>query len=333
MKTAYQANEGILPPELNDEIAAFCSGESLCHLALANKEFQAHAEKLLYARVAVRTYHEWEIGAFETLATNATKAGYVKFLSLEFYREKRPTDSAIVEKLLTAGPALTNLRDFRIRLRKDLRNHVGDLDGMLSAGHFHLNTLFADNYFDFNMILEGQNDLTVIGIFQVSNGDAPSSLLKSVEGRSLLTVGLTRETYLPVYNNIDMVPELLSLEQAQKFDVILGQAFEDDAMLAVSTNAESVSCAFVYLQNVPSKEIFEAFIAAASRIFVSLCELTMRLGCIGDTLEEWRKAPVSWPKTISKLGIWDWSSGDLRSSKLKFTGSPDEFAKSIHKLL
>ncbi|KAF6746790.1 hypothetical protein DFP72DRAFT_922291 [Ephemerocybe angulata] len=204
---------------------------------------------------------------------------------------------------------------------------------MLSAGHFRLNTLFADNYFDFNMILEGQNDLTVIGIFQVSNGDAPASLLKSVEGRSLLTVGLTRETYLPVYNYIDMVPELLSLEQAQKFDVILGQAFEDDAMFAVSAEADGVTCAFVYLQNVPSKEIFEAFIAAASRIFVNLCELEMNLGCIGDTLEEWRKAPVSWPKTISKLEIWDWSPGDFGNTKRKFTGSPDEFAKSIYKLL
>ncbi|KAF5317204.1 hypothetical protein D9611_003635 [Ephemerocybe angulata] len=332
MQYTSQPNVGILPPELNDGIVSFCSGESLRHLALVNKEFQVHAEKLLYARVAVRTYQEWRVGAFETLATSATKAGYVKFLSLEFSREKRHTDSAIVEKLLTAGPALTNLRDFRIQLRNDLRNHVGDLDDMLSAGHFHLNTLFADNDFDFNMILEGQNDLTVI----LSNGggdDAPVSLLKSVKGRSLLTVGLARETYLPVYNYIYIVPELLSLEQAQKFDVILGQAFEDDAMFAVSAEADEVTSAFVYLQNVPSKEIFEAFIAAASRIFVNLWELEMNLGCIGDTLEEWRKAPVSWPKTISKLEIWDWSPGDFGDIKRKFTGSPDEFAKSIYKLL
>ncbi|KAF5316928.1 hypothetical protein D9611_003625 [Ephemerocybe angulata] len=332
MKTTHQANEGILPPELNSGIAAFCSGESLRHLALVNKEFQAHAEKLLYARVAVRTSQEWRVSAFETLATNATKAGYVKFLSLEFSREKQPTDSSIVERLLTAGTALTNLKDFRIRLRNDLRTHVDDLSDMLSAGHFHLNTLFADGYFDFDMILEGQKQLGVLGIFQVSNNDAPASLLQSIKGRSLLSVGLARETYLPVYNNIDIVPELLSLEQAQNFDVILGQAFESDAMFAVSTKAERVTTASVYLQDVPSREIFEAFIAAASRIFFNLCELELYLGRIGDTLKEWRKNPVVWPSTLTNVSVWKWSPGDPTSTRGWFGGSPKEFTDSLNQV-
>ncbi|KAF6746783.1 hypothetical protein DFP72DRAFT_621640 [Ephemerocybe angulata] len=330
MKTTSHANEGVLPPELNSEIAAFCCGDSLRHLALVNKEFQAHAEKLLYARVVVQTY-QGRVGAIETLATNATKAGYVTFLSLDFSGKRWPTDSPTVEKLLTAGPALTNLKDFRIRLRYDLRNHVDGLDGMLSTGHFHLNTLFVDHYLDFNTILEGQNDLTVIGIFQVlSNGDAPVSLLKSVKGRSLLTVGLEQGGYLPYYNNVDLVPELLSLEQAQNFDTIFNQAFEGDDMGAVFTKAKRVTTAFVYLQDVPSREIFEAFIAAASRIFVNLRELQLRLGRMDDTLEEWRKIPVVWPSTLTKISLWSWSPGDLPSTRgCQYSGSPAGFMNAL----
>ncbi|KAF5317193.1 hypothetical protein D9611_003628 [Ephemerocybe angulata] len=290
METTCHANEGVLPPELNSEIAALCSGDSLRHLALVNKEFQAHAEKLLYARVVVQTY-QGRVGAIETLATNATKAGYVTFLSLDFSGKRWPTDSPTVEKLLTAGPALTNLKDFRIRLRYDLRNHVDDLNDMLS--------------------------------------DVPVSLLKSVKGRSLLTIGLEHETYLPYYNNVDLVPELLSLEQAQNFDIIFNQAFEGDAMSAVFTKAKRVTTAFVYMQDVPSREIFEAFIAAASRLFVNLRELELRLGRMDETLEEWRRIPVVWPNTLIEISLWSWSPGDPSSTRRWFSGSPAEFTNAL----
>lgn len=157
----------------------------------------------------------------------------------------------------------------------------------------------------------------------------PVSLLKSVKGRSLLTIGLEHETYLPYYNNVDLVPELLSLEQAQNFDIIFNQAFEGDAMSAVFTKAKRVTTAFVYMQDVPSREIFEAFIAAASRLFVNLRELELRLGRMDETLEEWRRIPVVWPNTLIEISLWSWSPGDPSSTRRWFSGSPAEFTNAL----
>ncbi|KAF6746782.1 hypothetical protein DFP72DRAFT_621646 [Ephemerocybe angulata] len=134
MKTGTQGR--ILPPELHSEIVGFCSPSSLRYLPLVNKEFRFHSERLLYAHVAVRTSRQWQVGVFETLATDTTKAGYVKFLSLEFDQPEHPTDSLVLQRLVSAGPALKNLKDLRIRLRQDLRleNYTAGVFSMLCPG-------------------------------------------------------------------------------------------------------------------------------------------------------------------------------------------------------
>ncbi|KAF5316930.1 hypothetical protein D9611_003623 [Ephemerocybe angulata] len=284
MKTMTQG--WVLPPELSAAIVGFCPPSSLRHLPLVNKEFRFHAEKLLYAHVAVRASKQWQVGVFETLATDTTKAGYVKFLSLEFDQYEYPTDSLAVERLVSSAPALKNLKDLRIRLRKDLEKYTADVFGMLCGRYFHLNTLFVDDYFDFGAILKAQKRLTVLGVFEVmfhSNGK-PQSLVKTVKDRSVITVYLEKaEPHLPTYKKLSLTPELLRLEHAQDFDVILGKALGSDDM-AICPRADQVTDVSVHLEHVPSKEVFKAFIAAASRLFVNLSNLELVLRCSDDTV-------------------------------------------------
>ncbi|KAF6746778.1 hypothetical protein DFP72DRAFT_922243 [Ephemerocybe angulata] len=320
-----------LPPELNSAIMGFCPPGSLRHLPLVNKEFRFHAEKLLYAHVAVRASKQWQVGVFETLATDTTKAGYVKFLSLEFDGSEYPTDSLVVERLVSSAPALKNLKDLRIRLRDDLEMYTADVFSMLCAGYFHLNTLFVDDYFDFGAILEAQNRLTVLGVFEVMfhYGGTPSSLVRSVKDRSVIAVYLEdTEGELPTHEELSLTPELLSLGHARDFDFILGKALESDDM-TISPRAEQVTHVSVYLKHVPSKEIFKAFIDAAGRLFVNLRNLELVLRSSDDTLEEWRDDPVAWPRSLTELEVID-TGVPISISQKRFRGSTEEFTKFLH---
>ncbi|KAF5317203.1 hypothetical protein D9611_003634 [Ephemerocybe angulata] len=317
-----------LPPELNSAIVGFCPPGSLRHLPLVNKEFRFHAEKLLYAHVVVRASKRWQVGVFETFATNATKAGYVNFLSLEFDRPEHPTDPLVLQRLVSAGPALKNLKDLRIQLRQDLETYTGGVFSMLwhSAGYFQLNTLFVDDYFDFGAIVEAQKRLTVLGVFEVilHHAGTPRSLLKSVKDHPLFAVYLRRIAYDP---KVSLAPELLNLDQARGFDVILGKALECNDM-SICPSAEQVTDVSVYLAHVPLKEIFKAFIAAAARLFVNLSNLQLVLRYSDDTLEEWRDDPVAWPRCLT-LEVTDIRVPISLSTK-RFRGSTEEFTKFLH---
>ncbi|KAF5317312.1 hypothetical protein D9611_003627 [Ephemerocybe angulata] len=281
MKTGTQGQ--ILPPELHSEIVGFCSPSALRYLPLVNKEFRFHSEKLLYAHVAVRSSRQWQVGVFETLATDTTKAGYVKFLSLEFDQPEHPTDSLVLQRLVSAGPALKNLKDLRIRLRQDLRleNYTAGVFSMLCAGYFQLNTLFVGDYYDFGAVLKAQEHLTVLGVFEAMFYYGPRFLLKSVKDHPLIAVYLRRhgDASKP---KVTLAPELLSLKHARDFDAILGKALESDDM-AMIPRAEQVTDVAVYLEHVPSREIFEAFIDATARLFVNLRYLQLELPCSDDT--------------------------------------------------
>ncbi|KAF5316933.1 hypothetical protein D9611_003620 [Ephemerocybe angulata] len=319
-----------LPPELNSAIVGFCPPGSLRHLPLVNKEFRFHAEKLLYAHVAVRASKQWQVGVFETLATDTTKAGYVKFLSLEFDESEYPTDSLVVERLVSSAPALKNLKDLRIHLRDDLEKYTAGVSSMLCAGYFQLNTLFMDDHVDFGAIVEAQRGLTVLGVIDVETyykgTQSPKSLLKSIKDHPLIAIVLRHHRYAHK-PEVTLAPELLSLHQARNFDVILWKALECNVM-ALCPRADQVTDVSVHLEHVPSKEIFKAFIAAVARLFVKLSNLQLLLRYSDDTLKEWRDDPVAWPRSLTLdvrvLGL------PINLSPKRFWGSTEEFTKFLH---
>ncbi|KAF6741641.1 hypothetical protein DFP72DRAFT_244522 [Ephemerocybe angulata] len=198
-------------------------------------------------------------------------------------------------------------------------------------GYFQLDTLFVDDYYDFGAILKAQKRLTVLGVFAVMfhSGGTPKSLVKSVKGRPVIAVYLRytgKEP--PTHKELSLTPELLSLEHARDFDVILGKALECNDM-AICPSAEQVTDVSVYLAHVPLKEIFKAFIAAVARLFVNLSNLQLVLRYSDDTLEEWRDDPVAWPRSLTALEVRD-KRVPIMIHPRRFQGSPVDFTKFLH---
>ena len=122
--------EHTLPAELRSAIVSLCSIDALPSLARASREYQLLAEQILYSAIVIRTFNK-QIGALETLAATPSRAASVKFLSVEFYRQDKGSDVAVMAWLLSALPFMKNLKDFRIKMRRDLRSYVDDLDDAL----------------------------------------------------------------------------------------------------------------------------------------------------------------------------------------------------------
>ncbi|KAF5317205.1 hypothetical protein D9611_003636 [Ephemerocybe angulata] len=321
--------DATLPTELRSVVSGFCPIDALPSLALVSKEFQIHAEKLLYASVAIKTFSE-KTGALETLAKSPVKAKYVEFLSVEFYQfGALSSDARVMENLLLAAPPMRNLKDLRIRLRpKVVEGYIHSLDDIICAGHFQLTTLFLNDYHDIARITSIQMDLKVVGVF--NRVDLPTSLLLSLEQRSIILLCLDKLS-LPPWHHITLFPNLLSLEQAQNLPSILNQSFHSHPPISANPlDAKEIRTVEAYVWGELSHDIFLAFIDSISELFPLLCELDLRLNLFDRMLDEWKREPVKWPR-VSVLEVCGWDIGleNPNDSSKGFSGNTKEFLEFL----
>ncbi|KAF5316932.1 hypothetical protein D9611_003621 [Ephemerocybe angulata] len=320
-----------LPTELRSVVSGFCPIDALTSLALVSKEFQIYAEKRLYASVAIMVFTQ-KTGALETLAKSPLKAKYVQFLSVEFYQFKGFTglDAGVMENLLHAAPSMTNLKDLRIRLRHDvIEQYIHSLDDIICAGHFQLATLFLNDSHDIARIASIQMDLKIVGLFKISSPRLPTSLLLSLQQRSIVLVGLDN-LGLPPWTHISLFPELLNLEQARNLASILGQTFQSHPISANPLDAGRIYTVETYIWGVPSHDIFLAFIDSISELFTGLCDLELHLNFLDRMLDEWKREPVKWPRvSVLEVSDWDIGVGNPHNSSTGFTGNTEEFLEFL----
>ncbi|TEB20289.1 hypothetical protein FA13DRAFT_1743172 [Coprinellus micaceus] len=312
--------EGTLPAELRSAIVSLCSQKVLPSLALVNREFQLLAEKSLYSAIVIRTFNK-QIGSLETLSESPSRALFVKFLSVEFYRQDKGSDVAVIEWLIKALPFMRNLKDFRIKMRHDLKSYVDDLNDALCAGYFQLITLFVEYYFDLPRIAEKHKGLDILATYGADGPEMPFALSSSSRDQPLIAVGLNRIGNRSFYNRLVMVPELLSVDQARDFDVLLQSYFETDAMQSVKTVIDRVVDVCIYLRGAPLQDAFSTFMRCIARAFTGICEVELHVKS-GLLRREWCLGDVTdWP--LAGYEIWNWNVEDEEGveSNRMFVGS------------
>jgi hypothetical protein len=107
----------LLPSELKHHIAELSSRDSLASLARTHATFRIEAEQVLY-----RTLSNPSLKCLETLATNSEKAGFVRFLTMEYvyYSDYTNDRQQAISYMLTALVNMRSLSDFRLRIpRRD----------------------------------------------------------------------------------------------------------------------------------------------------------------------------------------------------------------------
>ena len=115
----------LLPSELKHRIAELSSHDSLASLARTHTDYQREAELALY-----RTLSNPSMKCLETLATNSEKAGFVRFLALEYDFDKNDYQRTI-SHLLDALVDMHSLSDLRLRMRPHDHPWIESLDKIL----------------------------------------------------------------------------------------------------------------------------------------------------------------------------------------------------------
>ena len=118
-KLTVQQWQNDIPIEIIELVVGHSRKPELVNLALAGSLLGSCAERCLYSRISVDVLTE-DHGALGTLATNATKAGYIRFLAVEFdpgmQQISIKKNAAVVDYLVTALWSTTSLVDLRLRL-------------------------------------------------------------------------------------------------------------------------------------------------------------------------------------------------------------------------
>lgn len=132
---------------------------------------------------------------------------------------------------------------------------------------------------DFLGIVNAQTCLTMLGVYWEERAGAGLGRLLtlcSLKGRPLIAVGLSRfPNTCEGYNDIAVLPELLTLELAQQFgDSVLRSQFFG---ALTSFRAEEVVRLAIYLRYVPPQETLCAFTASAAEVFEELRDFDIHI--------------------------------------------------------
>lgn len=146
-----------------------------------------------------------------------------------------------------------------------------------SGGYFQLKRLFVSSSFGLERTIQAQKDLQFLAV--EGNPMKISSLSYTLKNRNIVAVSVERNTYLPVYNDIVLTPGLLSLEQAQNFDIILQQYSVSDAMESIKMKLNYVFNATICLETTLSRPILREFLKSAARTLPGLCDLEFEIEC------------------------------------------------------
>ncbi|KAJ3503057.1 hypothetical protein NMY22_g18383 [Coprinellus aureogranulatus] len=307
-----------LPSELKSLAAAFCPFSSLSMLARLNREFQTHAEIRLYRTISVQTYDGTGLGALKTLGKCAQKAQFVKSCNVEFDRVPRPSDDSALRGLLD-------------ELKRPSVIH--SLNIILSSKSFLLAYLFVDDACDLQLIVDSQEKLKILGVFQEIARVTPLPKLRVGGERGLAVLGLFRSgATLPYYNNLVLLPELLDLELAQNFGDLVRSCTAINMGSAIDFDPDHVSDVSMYIRSPShSSEIFQAFIQNISRIF-DVWLLSVYVQC--DPRDKWiaKLVDVLAPQNIT-IRRWNEKSTDIYDSHEVYRGPREAFSRFLLDIL
>ena len=128
-----------LPSELKHLIAALCSPGSLAALARTHSAYQREAEEALYNNISISTFNDDSLKCMEALATFPEKAGLVRFLNIEYTRD-RTRNRRMTIFLSKSLVNMHCLSDFRIRSPPDneVAQRLGKVLWLVSYKNFDL---------------------------------------------------------------------------------------------------------------------------------------------------------------------------------------------------
>jgi hypothetical protein len=107
----------LLPSELKRLIVELSSSSpsSLVALAQTHTSYQREAERALYDTLYIFTFSDDSLKCMETLATNPEKAALVRFLTIEYARDKIDKNRRVTTYLSKSLINMHYLSDFRVR--------------------------------------------------------------------------------------------------------------------------------------------------------------------------------------------------------------------------
>ena len=121
----------LLPAELKHLIVELSSDDSLAALARTHSTFQRVAEKALYDTISIYASSNDSLRCVETLAQNSEKAGFVRFLTIEYtYNEYINLNRIATTNLLKSLINMHSLSDFRIRSRSSSKAEIQMMEGL-----------------------------------------------------------------------------------------------------------------------------------------------------------------------------------------------------------
>ena len=104
-----------LPSELKHLIAMLSSPKSLAALARTHTTYQREAEEALYDTISISSYSDNSLKCMEILATSSEKAGLVRYLTIEYARNKITTNRRMTTYLSKSLVNMHSLSDLRVR--------------------------------------------------------------------------------------------------------------------------------------------------------------------------------------------------------------------------
>ncbi|TEB23844.1 hypothetical protein FA13DRAFT_1715078 [Coprinellus micaceus] len=318
-------------------------------LALTNKEFNQHAEEIMYESVSIHTRRS-PLGALEAAACSPTRAAKVKSFALEFSYRPRETDTTatnVMTLLFLALPSMACLQDLRICLRRDLQHYASDLNDVLwyasfpvdrhevnvavfSAGHFKLLSVYVDDFLDLPRIANSHPALEVFGTFADKHHHGPISLLSSaVINHSLLFVGLERrgDSWWSNYTNLYLAPELLHPDHLGEIGELIRKSFEKGSMSEIKMAVNRVDELYLVLREPLPEGQFFTLTQSLAKTFPRMDEVSICMRSCAGMINSGLMNPAPW-KSITSVAIISWKTKMISQFERDYCGG-DYFGRGV----
>ncbi|KAG6916689.1 hypothetical protein DXG01_005756 [Tephrocybe rancida] len=209
------------------------------------------------------------MGLFETLVLNHKKAEFIRFLTVEGCRNRDSENQLAAKALISVLPTLTSLTDLRVMFfKKGEASFINEFNAILTSCHFHLHTLFCDEWLDHAEIVKNQPDLQFLGIY--GWGAVPIQFLKQLCAELVpipMTFCLGREGGYPVYDSIGLFPSFLHPETARGLCRALQPIFECNRGSQMDLASDRVTQVSLFFETVGDTDFVAAIILEMAKYF------------------------------------------------------------------
>ena len=237
-------------------------------MARTHTALQREAEQALY-----RTLSDLSLNCLETLATNSEKAGFVRFLAMEYFPHEKDHHRRATSYLLNALVNMQSLSDLRLRMpRYEVQSWMKSLNKVLwsvyelgsfdllktnwrhSNVHFRLQTLCCDESLDLFQIIRSQTELQILGIYEYYDNEVGFlKTLKRLQNAQLhLPVIVTLESESSNFGSyffidrISIFPSFYSVDRHPTIHQVLAESFNENYTTRLA-DAVGVSALSIYL--------------------------------------------------------------------------------------